>query len=271
MQGDETAEAAGGEPGWSGSADWNLASNWGNSSSGSIGLAGESRREIGRFRLLIRGGLLRASTDTVKREAFGAADSFEVSRTVESKVSADRAHLRTRISQAQTDRPVQFFATAGWERDARAGVKARLDLGAGIGASFGETPVEGELELGAGMSYTHQSDEVVDPDLSSGTLGLRFDMRAERSFRGADLALIAASTWSLGSRDDLRLDVTGSAAFPLSRRLAFRTSLQTLFDTRPSLDRVRLRAFPGGPALGTVIVPRQRFDRILMIALALQF
>ena len=127
------------------------------------------------------------------------------------------------------------------------------------------------LEVGAGLSAVHQSDEVADPDVGAASLGLRMDARAETRYRAADLALVSVSTWNLRNTDDFRVDVTGSVAFPLSKRLAFRTSVQTLFDSHPSLERVSLFETPGGTRLGRVAVPRRRTDMILLASLVIGF
>ena len=260
---------------WSGRADLNLANSSGNSGSGSTGVTAEARREVGPFRFLLQGGMLRASSETVTREAVGAPDDFGVRRMVQSRVSADRTRLRARIWPAASTegRFASFFATAGWERDAPAGVVARFDLAAGVARSLGAAE-EGKgppLLLATGISFARQRDEVEDPEAADDALGLRFDVRSERRVRGADLALEAASNWSLANRSDFRLDATGSAAFPLSRRLAFRASLQVLHDSQPALERIPLRAAPGGPTIGTVTAPRRRTDRILLIALTVNF
>ncbi len=261
---------------WTGQANLNLAGSYGNAGSGSLGMSAAAARQAGWLRVALEGGLLRTSTDTVTREAFGSPDDFSVRRTVESQTSADRTHLRARFSEPSPedgDTSPRFFAAAGWERDAPAGVRSRFDLTVGMGTAWGRTRAGGRrpFETSLGLSAIHQSDQVADPDVESASLGLRLDVRAQARYRAADLALVAASTWNLRNTDDLRLDVTGSASLPLSQRLAFRTSVQTLFDSRPSLERLSLFPVPGQPALGTVVAPRRRFDLLILAALVIRF
>ena len=261
---------------WTGQANLNLAGSYGNAGSGSLGVSAAAARQTGWLRVALEGGLLRTSTDTVTREAFGAPDAFSVQRTVVSQTSADRTHLRARFSEPPPedgDTSPRFFAAAGWERDAPAGVRSRYDLTVGVGTAWGRTRA-GEprpFETSLGLSAIHQRDQVADPDVESASLGLRLDVRAQTRYRTADLALISASTWNLRNTDDLRLDVTGSASLPLSPRLAFRTSVQTLFDSRPSLERLSLFPVPGQPALGTVVAPRRGIDLIILAALVIRF
>ena len=261
---------------WTGQANLNLAGSYGNAGSGSLGVSAAAARQTGWLRVALEGGLLRTSTDTVTREAFGTPDSFAVQRTVESQTSADRTHFRARFSEPSPedgDTSPRFFAAAGWERDAPAGVRSRFDLTAGVGTAWGRTRAGGRrpFETSLGLSAIHQSDQVADPDLETASLGLRLDVRAQTRYRSADIVVVSASTWNLRNTDDLRLDVTGSAALPLSQRLAFRTSVQTLFDSRPSLERLSLFPVPGQPALGTVVAPRRRFDLIILAALVIRF
>ncbi|MXW38910.1 MAG: DUF481 domain-containing protein [Acidobacteria bacterium] len=261
---------------WTGQANLNLAGSYGNAGSGSLGVSAAAARQAGWLRVALEGGLLRTSTDTVTREAFGSPDAFSVRRTVESQTSADRTHLRARFSEPSPedgDTSPRFFAAAGWERDAPAGVRSRFDLTVGMGTAWGRTQAGGRrpFETSLGLSAIHQSDQVTDPDVETASLGLRFDVRAQARYRAADLTLVSASTWNLRNTDDLRLDVIGSAALPLSQRLAFRTSVQTLFDSRPSLERLSLFPVPGEPPVGTVVASRRRTDLIVLASLVVRF
>ena len=261
---------------WTGQANLNLAGSYGNAGSGSLGVSAAAARQTSWLRVMLEGGLLRTSTDTVTRQAFGSPDAFSVRRTVESRTSADRTHLRARFAEPSPEdgsTSPRFFAAAGWERDAPAGVRSRLDLTVGMGTAWGRTRAGGRrpFETSLGLSGIHQSDEVADPGVETASLGLRLDVRAQTRYRSADLALVSATTWNLRNTDDLRVDVTSSAAFPLSQRLAFRTSVQTLFDSRPSLERLSLFPVPGEPSVGTVVAPRRRMDLIVLAALVIRF
>ena len=261
---------------WTGQANLNLAGSCGNAGSGSLGVSAAAARQTGWLRVALEGGLLRTSTDIVTRQAIGSPDAFSVQRTVVSQTSADRTHLRARFSEPSPedgDTSPRFFAAAGWERDAPAGVRSRLDLTVGVGTAWGRTRAGGRrpFETSLGLSAIHQSDQVVDPGVERAALGLRADVRAETRYRAADLALVSASTWNLRNTDDLRLDVTGSASLPLSERLAFRTSVQTLFDSRPALERLSLFPVPGQPPVGAVVAPRRGFDLIILAALVIRF
>ena len=261
---------------WTGQANLNLAGSYGNAGSGSLGVSAAAARQTDWLRVVLEGGLLRTSTDTVTRQAFGSPEAFSVRRTVESQTSADRTYLRARFAEPSPedgDTSPRFFAAAGWERDAPAGVRSRLDLTVGVGTAWGRTRAGGRrpFETSLGLSAIHQSDEVADPGVETASLGLRLDVRAQTRYRSADIALVSASTWNLRNTDDLRLDVTGSAALPLSQRLAFRTSVQTLFDSRPSLERLSLFPVPGQPPVGTVVASRRRLDLIVLAALVIRF
>lgn len=258
--------------------DFNFASSSGNAAARSLGLGLAASREAGPFRFRLDGGLLRASTGNVVRSAVGSVEDHEVLRTVTSKVSADRTYLRAVMTeagpnaQAPNGPGMHFFGAAGWERDAAAGFRSRTDLTAGVQARFGEeVGLRAPVQVGAGLSLVRQEDEVPDPELGATTLGLRLDGRTGRELGDAELEVVAASTWNLGARDDLRLDVTGSVAMPLTERLAFRSSVQVLLDTRPALERLPLRAVPDGPLIGAVVRPRARADLILLAALAWRF
>ena len=274
--GSTARDAAAGSGRWSGRADFNLALSSGNSGSRSLGVSAEATREIGWFDLGLNGGLLQASTARTTRQAIGTADSFEIRDRTDRQDAADRTHLRARLSRsppASNGRQLSFYTAAGWDRDIPAGVRARYELSLGVAGIWGPKRPDGHapLEVGAGLSYTHQRDDVEDPEVGRGSVGLRLDARSESTVGSADLVVQSASTWNLRRRDDLRLDVTGSLAFPLSAWLAFRTSAQTLLDTHPSLVRVPLVAALSGELRGTVTVPRRRLDLILLAAFAVRW
>ncbi len=266
-------------PDWSGRVDINLTSSSGNAAARSLGVGVEAAREISRIRLALDGALLRASTGEVVRRAVGTPEDFDVVSSVRSQVSADRSHLRARISEAgllggsAADTGLHFFGAAGWERDGAAGVKGRYEVTAGVEVGFGAVSerVTKPVELGAGISFLHQSDEISDPNAESSTVGLRLDGRSAVQIRDAELSLTAASTWNLRTRDDLRLDLTGAVAMPVTARLAFRSSVQVLHDTRPALERVPLALVEGGDPTGQVVTSRARGDLILLVALSWRF
>lgn len=276
--------------GWSAGADLHFALSSGNSRSASLGLDAEAEGGLGRFHLSVRGGGFRASAATVRREAVGAPGAFEVRETVERRVSANRGYFRVRLAgaaaetgagerdeegeEAENGKGLRIgpFASAGWERDLPAGIESRYDLTAGVGKRFGDPALEAApLVLGAGFSFVRQRDVVPDPETDGDTLALRLDARSAARVRAVTLGLDAATVWNLRQRGDLRLDATGSAEAPLSRRLALRTSLQTLFDARPALRRIPLAEAPGGPPIGQVAARRARLDLILFVSLAVRW
>ncbi len=271
----QTEEAPPLGPDWAGRVDFSFASSSGNAEARSAGIGARAAREVSGFRLTLDGALLRASTGKVVREAVGSPEDFEVLRSVSSQVSADRTHLRAEVSEAggaASGPGIHYFGAAGWERDGPAGLKRRMEMTAGMQARFGEeTGLTSPVEIGAGLSLTNQVDEVRDAEAAATSLGLRVDWKSSGRIGDAEAALAAASTWNLGTRDDLRLDVTGSVAMALTSRLAFRSSLQVLYDTRPALERVPLAMTENGPETGTVLVPRGRVDAILLTTLAWRF
>ena len=162
--------------GWSGQANLNLAGTYGNAGSGSLGVSAETVRATDRLRVVVEGGLLRTTTATITRQAFGSLDAFSVERSVTSRTSADRSHLRARISEPFPRDGVvgpRFFAAAGWERDAPAGIRSRFDLTVGVRTTWGAAGSQGRrrFEVGAGLAAGHQSDEVADPEAPAASLG----------------------------------------------------------------------------------------------------
>ena len=203
-------------------------------------MSAAAARQTGWLRVALEGGLLRTSTDTVTREAFGSPDAFSVRRTVESQTSADRTHLRARFSEPSPedgDTSPRFFAAAGWERDAPAGVRSRYDLTVGVGTAWGRTRAGGRrpFETSLGLSAIHQRDEVADPGVETASLGLRLDVRAE-------------------------------TRYPLRRpRPGLRFDLEPAEHRRPPSGRHKLG---GASAVAAARLPHQRADAVRFASLA---
>ena len=259
-------------PRWTGSAAANLSLSAGNSGSANLGLDAEAGGGIGRFRLSIEGGAFRAGVSDGDRVAVGEPDDFVVRRASTSSTSANRARFRVRLAEAD-ERRIGGFAAAGWERDLPAGVRGRYDLTAGVGRTLGGGAAGGfpEVDLAAGLSLVRQRDLVSDEDTAADTLAFRLDARSAGSLHALDLTLDTATVWNLRERGDLRFDATGAAEVPISGRLALRTSLQTLFDARPALERLPLAPAAGAEPAGEVSARRARLDSIFLASLAVRW
>lgn len=257
---------------WAGSAAVNLSLSAGNSESATLGLDAEAGGGIGRFRLSLEGGAFRAGVSVGDRVAVGAPDDFMVRREPAPSPSANRAHFRVRLAGAD-GRRIGGFAAAGWERDLPAGVRGRYDLTAGVGRTLGGGSPGGlpAVDLSAGLSLVRQRDLVPDEDLAADTLAFRLDARSAGRLRALDLSLDTAAVWNLRERGDLRLDATGAAEVPITGRLALRTSLQTLFDARPALERIPLSPAAGAEPAGEVSARRARLDSIFLASLAVRW
>lgn len=260
------------DPRWAGSAAANLSLSAGNSGSATLGLDAEAGGGIGRFRLSIEGGAFRAGVSDGDRVAVGEPDDFVVPRNSTSSASANRAHFRVRLAEAD-ERRIGGFAAAGWERDLPAGVRGRYDLTAGVGRTLGGGAAGGfpAVDLAAGLSLERQRDLVSDEDTAADTLAFRLDARCTGSLHALDLTLDTATVWNLRERGDLRFDATGAAEVPISGRLALRTSLQTLFDARPALERLLLAPAAGAEPAGEVSARRARLDSIFLASLAVRW
>ncbi len=260
---------------WAGQAGASLVNSSGNSSAGSLGVRLETSRSFSGWLASVDAGALRSSADSVRREAIGVPDDFEIVRTVTREVQADRTWARARVSSAESSdapRP-SWFGSLGWERDAPAGVAARLELAAGLGAAFGQASDDDDRPhyVGGGLALVGQRDEISDPETAGTTLGVRFDARSARTIGSLDVSVVSSGVWNLRNRDDLRLDAVASAGVPISEFLAFQPSLQALWDSRPSLVLVPLAPAVGAPAAGAVPTRRGRLDLILLASLTVRW
>ena len=76
---------------------------------------------------------------------------------------------------------------------------------------------------------------------------------------------------NLNDTDDLRGDFTNALSVAINDHLALRTSLQLLWDNQPSLAGVPLEQPLGTPTGETVLVPLDKLDTVISVALVANF
>ncbi|MEE8135093.1 MAG: hypothetical protein V3T56_08540, partial [Gemmatimonadales bacterium] len=76
---------------------------------------------------------------------------------------------------------------------------------------------------------------------------------------------------NLKDMDDVRVDLTIGLPISISSILAFKPSWQLLWRNQPSLTEVPLENPAGTPTGDTVLVPLEKLDSFLRLALVLDF
>jgi hypothetical protein len=249
---------------WENATELSFVSTGGNASSSTLGLKASLTGTSGSNAFNIELGGIRGESELTTRTATGTTDSFTVTATTTSQLTAESYFARGRYDRAFNG--AYAFAGLGWGRNTFAGIQNRYATVLGLGRTWvdGET---GRFKTDLGLTYTIQKDVDPAPGVDDRFAGARLSVDAMRrisaSVNYASTLLVDENVQDTG---DFRADWTNSVSVGLSDALAFKTSLQLLFDNQPALISVPLS---GAPAGTTVLTPGDEVDTVLTVALVI--
>jgi putative salt-induced outer membrane protein YdiY len=254
---------------WENSTELSFISTGGNASASSFGLKASMTGTGGPNEFKLEAGGIRSESDLKVRTATGTASDFDVTEVSVHSVTAENYFLRGRY-----DRELEHafaFSGAGWERNTFAGVKNRFSFVAGIGRTLFNWEDEGHLKADVGGTYTIQKDVDPEPDADESFGGIRVTVDAKRAVTpSTDYESALVVDENLEDTDDLRADWINSITVGLNERLAFKTSLQLLYDHKPSNIGVPLFDAGGNPTGQNVLTPGEELDHIVTLTLVIK-
>jgi putative salt-induced outer membrane protein YdiY len=258
------------ELGWFYTAEVSLLLTAGNAEANTFGLGAGLRGVWDRSELRFNAGGLRTESSKTTRTAVGTTTDFQVSEESESEVTAQNYYLRGRYDYAFSDK---FFAYGGtgWERNTFAGFDNRTSFAGGVGNIWVQKE-RTRFRTDYAVTYTIQ-DDIVDTGSGSDTFaGARFSWDYWQQLTSStNFISVLIVDENLNDTDDLRGDFTNALSVSISDNLAFRTSLQLLWDNQPSLVGVPLEQPLGTPTGETVFVPLDKLDTVISVALVANF
>ena len=249
---------------WESTTELSFVATGGNSSASTLGLKGALTGTSGPNAFKLEVGGIRGENEFTTRTATGTTTDFTVAETTESRLTAESYYARGRY-----DREFQVaygFAGFGWERNTFAGIQNRYAGVLGVGRTWYEGD-NGRLKTDVGATYTIQKDVDPAPGADDAFGGARLTVEAARRLsETVEYGSTLLVDENLEETDDLRADWTNSVTVALSQALAFKTSLQLIFDNQPALIAVPLA---GAPAGTTVLAPSDEVDTVLTVALVI--
>jgi putative salt-induced outer membrane protein YdiY len=256
------------ELGWFYTAEVSFLFTGGNAEANTFGLGAGLRKvwESSEFRF--NAGGLRSESSTTTRTAVGTTTDFQVNEQSDSKLTAENYYARGRYDYAFSG---AFFAYggAGWERNTFAGFDNRTSFAGGLGNIWVEKE-RTRFRTDYGVTYTIQDD--VASSGSDTFAGARFSWDYwQRLTESTNFISMLIVDENLNDTDDLRGDLTNALSVAISDNLAFRTSLQLLWDNQPSLAGVLLEQPLGTPTGDTIFVELDKLDTVLSVALVATF
>jgi putative salt-induced outer membrane protein YdiY len=248
---------------WENATELSFVSTGGNASSTTLGVKSALTGRTGPNAVKLEAGGIRGETHNTTRVATGTPTSFAVTETRTSQKTAESYFARARYDRSFGGNFA--FAGGGWERNTFAGVRNRYAGVAGLGRAWVDDETS-RFKLDLGATYTIEKDVDPAPGDDEGFGGVRLSVDARRQLTpSVEYATVLLANENLEDTEDLRTDWTNSLTVSLTGSLAFKTSLQLLFDNQPALISVPLSGAPGT----NVLTPGDEVDTVLTVALVI--
>jgi putative salt-induced outer membrane protein YdiY len=248
---------------WENATELSFVSTGGNSSANTLGVTTALTGTSGQNAFKLEFGAVRGETS--KTVYTGTPASF--SEADESQLTAESYFARGRLDRDLGE--AYLFAGAGWERNTFSGIDNRYAGVAGVGRTWfdGES---GKFKTDIGATYTVQKDVDPIPGKDEGFGGARLSIDAMRRLSGSAVyTSVLVVNENLEDTEDLRADWVNALTLSLSESLAFKTSLQLLYDRQPALLSVPLGDGAGVPTGLRASTPAEEVDNILTFTLVI--
>ena len=251
------------ETGWKDVAELTFVLTSGNATSSTFGFKNTADYTWPNAAFKLSAGGVRTRSGTVTRTATGTPDNFTVSKTTDTRTTAESYFLKGRLDRNLSE-ALFAFGGAGWDRNTFAGVNNRYAFVGGAGRSWFVEDTR-HLKTDLGLTYTIQDDVVKNPDVDDSFLGLRASYDYLRKLTdNTEFTSVLVADQNLNETSDLRTDWTNSLAVAMSDRLALKTSYQLLYDKTPALVAVPLGD-------DEVLVPLGKVDGVFTVAIVASF
>lgn len=255
---------------WAFTAELTAVWTAGNSQSNTIGFGATIERSFAHSGFKIEGGGLQSRSSLTTRTAVGTTSSFTLQETKVTEKTAEWYFARGRYDHQLGDKTF-VFGGVDWMRNQFSGIDSRLLFAAGAGATLANSDrVSFKTDVSA--TYTFQEDVVENPFVKTNFPGLRaaYDLSWQLT-ASTKLMNQLFGDLNLVDTDDIRVDFTIGLPISISSVLAFKPSWQLLWRNQPSLTEVPLENPAGTPTGETVLVPLEKLDSFLRLALVLDF
>jgi putative salt-induced outer membrane protein YdiY len=251
------------ETGWKDVAELTFVLTSGNATSSTFGFKNTADYTWPNAAFKLSAGGVRTRSGTVTRTATGTPDNFTVSKTTDTRTTAESYFLKGRLDRNLSE-ALFAFGGAGWDRNTFAGVENRYAFVGGAGRAWFAEDTR-HLKTDLGLTYTIQDDVVENPEVDDSFLGLRASYDYLRKLTdNTEFTSVLVADQNLNETSDLRTDWTNSLAVAMSDRLALKTSYQLLYDKSPALVAVPLGD-------DEVLAPLGKVDGVFTVAIVASF
>jgi putative salt-induced outer membrane protein YdiY len=250
---------------WENATELSFVSTGGNASSSTLGLNAALTGTGGANTFRVEVGGIRAESSLTDRVANGTAGNFDVTETTTSELIAESYFARGRYERAFGNG--HTFFGSGWDRNTFAGIQNRYAFVGGVGRSWTDSE-SGHFQTDIGLTYTIQKDVEPDPAVDDAFGGWQASVDAARTLSATtEFTSKLVVDNNLERTADLRADWVNALSVSIDSTLALKTSLQLLWDNKPSLISGPL--LTGGLPAGDVTTEGEKLDSVFTLTLVI--
>ena len=252
---------------WAATAEVSYVVTGGNTATSALSLGTSFSRKWTNDTLLFKGYILKSNATTTTRTAQGTEDDFFV---IEDRVT--RQVAENYVLGGQYDRRIskRLAGQAGlsWDRNRFAGVDDRVIATTGFGYGWVEDP-RTHVKTSAGLTYTVR--QYVGQDTES-FAGFRLTVSGDQKILDSSaFATVFVFDDSLNQTSDWRFDWANSVTASISKSLALKVILRTLYANVPALQNLPLIDPAGDPTGLFVPYPLKKLDTFLTTSIVINF
>lgn len=259
---------------WSDKAALSYVAVGGNATSQSLGFANDYKYTWSNATFAFNLGGVRAAATTIDRAAFGTSlGTASVTETRTTKTSTETYFANLRFDHKLTER-LQWFASAGWERNIPAGLEGRLAGILGLGHWWLK---EDRITFftDAGVGYTRETPVLSQPGTDESFSTFRLSAKVEKKVLDASLFTSELAV-SDSFKDSQNYLAVWRSAFTtnLSTRLALKVGYDVTYKNKPAFVAVNVVQTPVATppvTLGQVPFQLKKTDTVFTTSLVITF
>jgi putative salt-induced outer membrane protein YdiY len=252
---------------WQATAEVSYVVTGGNTSTSALSLGTSFTRKWTNDTLLFKTFILTSNATTTSRIAQGTETDFTIMETKTTRRVAENYLLAGQYDRKITD-GLAGQAGISWDRNRFAGVDNRVMLTAGLGYNVVDRK-RTQVKTSASLTCTRR--QYVGQDAIS-FAGFRWTLSGEKKISGnsqASTAFIFDDNLKKGP--DWRFDWANSVTASISKSLALKVSLRTLYTHLPALQNLPLVDDLGEDTGLTVPYPLRKLDAFLTTSVVINF
>ncbi len=252
---------------WAAKAEVSYVVTGGNTSTSALSLGTIFSRTWAKDTLLFRSYILTSDATTTSRTARGTETDFSVVETRTTRKVAENYLLAGQYDRKILD-GLAGQAGLSWDRNRFAGVDDRFILTAGFGYDV-IAQKRTQLKTSAGLTFTRR--RYVGQDMES-FAGLRFTLGGEQKILdSSSFSTAFVLDDNLKRSSDWRFDWANSVTASISKSLALKVSLRTLYANVPAMQSLPLFDDLGEPTGLFVSYPLKKLDTFLTTSIVINF